>query len=113
MDYKDAIHAESQYHFDELPEPTQEALYAAAAADKLNEVFSWLIGRGARNKFNARKARVARVYVLGVIIGRWTQAEAAKEAGVHISGIEKHKAEFCALFGVEKVQSNPVKGKGE
>lgn len=112
MEYKDAIDAESQYHFDELSEPTQEALYAAAAAEKLNEIFAWQIGkkRGGHAEFN-RRAKLARVHVLGVIIGRYTKEEAAKEAGVSISAIERAKVSFCEVFGVQKLRSTVVREK--
>ena len=112
MEYKHRVVPE--YHFDEIPEPTQEALYAAAAADKLNDIFAWLVGRdspkGGRLD-GKRKGTVARVHVLGVILGRWTQEEAARRAGVNVKSIEKMKRNFCDVFGVEKRRGEVVKEK--
>lgn len=109
MEYKHK--AIDQYHFDELPEPTQEALYAAAAADKLNDIFAWLVGRdsprGGRLD-EKRKGACARVHVLGVILGRWTQEEAARRAGVNVRKIKAHQKAFCEVFSVEKKRNRPV-----
>lgn len=107
MEHKHPI--EPKYHFDELPEISPEALYAVAAADKFNEVFRWQVGKQRGHPENDRKAALARVYVLGVILGRWTQAEAAKMAGVEIRSIEKAKRSFCMVFEVEKVGGNVVR----
>ena len=109
--YKDAIDASKQYHFDELPEPTQEALYAAAAAEKLNEILAWMWGHGHSSLHQKRKARLARLEVIAVIMGRQTQEQAAEQAGVSVRVIERHKADFCKEFGVEKKYSEPVREK--
>ena len=107
MEHKHPI--DPKYHFDEIPEPAQESLYAAAAADKLNDIFRWQVGRQRGNPENKRKAALARVYVLGVILGRWTQEEAAQLAGVELRSIEKAKKSFCEVFEVEKIGGNAVK----
>lgn len=111
MDYKHA--AINQYHFDELPEPTQEALYAAAAAEKLNEIMLWQMGdpkqRG--NPDKRRRGIAARVYTMGVVLGRLTQAEAAELAGVDVRAVQRAQASFCSVFGVEKKRGQVVREK--
>ena len=99
-------------HFDDFAEPSQEALYAAAAAEKLNDVFAWLLGKqGARSKNWNRKSTIARVYTLGVVLGRFTLQSAANEAGVNISAIKRHKADFMEAFGVEQKPGGAIQPK--
>ena len=111
MEHKHPI--DPKYHFDELPEVSQEALYAAAAAEKLNEIFRWQVGKDRGPRENNRKAALARVYVLGVILGRWSTVEAASMAGVGLRSIEKAKASFCEVFEVQKGRGSAVKEAGK